>query len=222
MLRRNASKKRPSRPYRRRPLNIRRRPRLLRNVAAGRNVAIVREDFDFNVTAGQTFDFAFQLSKLQRAVFVAPNFQEYRVTGIKLMFKPKYDTFAGDATGAAVQLPYLWYINDYANVLPTTLSYSSLRSLGVKPIRFDDKTIVKTLKPAVVVLGAQTPGLPSIIRKSPFLPVNATPTGTWSLNDVVHYGSHFQITQMTPTDTQNYVVTAQVTVQFRRPAISQS
>lgn len=87
----------------------------------------------------------------------------------------------------------------------------------------DDRTIVKTLKPAVQLTTQNNAPpvtvLPSLIRKSPWMPTNATPLGTFLLNAVEHYGAHFLIQQMTPADQQVYVVTVEVSTEFRRPAV---
>ena len=93
--------------------------------------------------------------------------------------------------------------------------------MGVKPVRFDDKSLVRYMPPCVIMnstLSSPTV-LPAIIRKSPWLPTSSTNGGAFSLNDVVHHGAKFLITGITPADVSNYVVTVGVTVLFRKPLI---
>lgn len=93
--------------------------------------------------------------------------------------------------------------------------------MGVKPVRFDDKSITRYMPPCVIMnstLSSPTV-LPAIIRKSPWLPTSSANGGAFSLNNVVHHGSKFYITGVSPSDTSNYVVTVSVTVLFRKPLI---
>lgn len=160
------------------------------------------------------------MSSLLRAQQIAPFFQEYKITSVKLNFKPKWDTYPVDLANGQ-QLPYFLYTSDCASTVPNNLAYQDYISMGVKPVRFDDKSLVRYMPPCVIMnstLSSPTV-LPAIIKKSPWLPTSSTNGGTWTLNDVVHHGAKFQITGVSPSDTSNYVVTVGVTVLFRKPLI---
>lgn len=161
------------------------------------------------------------MSSLLRAQQLAPFFQEYKITSVKLMFRPKWDTFP--ATGLpAEQLPYLLYQTDCSSSVPNNINYSDFISMGVKPVRFDDKTITRYMPPCVIMNSTLSgPSvLPAIIRKSPWLPTSSSNGGPWTLNDVVHHGATFQITGVTPADLSQYQVTVGVTCLFRKPIIT--
>lgn len=212
--RRKASRPKKS-TYRRR--RTYRRSRALPNKRGIGNIATVKETYPLSLIAGSLTRFDFNITSLVRAKQVAQFYQEYRVTGIKFIFRPQVDTFP---SGGTQQLPYLWYMNDYARSLPNTLNFDQLASLGTKPIRFDDKSIMKTLKPAVILSAEpSTVLLPALIKKSPWLPTNATPTGSWTINSPVHNGALFGITKQDANDATEYIVDVQVSVEFRRPSL---
>lgn len=216
--RKSAPKRRTARPYVRRARKYAKR--LPRRAIRSSNFSTVHEEFNINVTANQTTPFVCQMSSLLRAQQLAPFFQEYKITSVKLMFRPKWDTFP--ATGLPnEQLPYLLWQTDCSSSVPNNIAYADFISMGVKPVRLDDKTITRYMPPCVIMnstLSSPTV-LPALIRKSPWLPTSSSNGGPWTLNDVVHHGATFQITGVTPLDVSNYVVTVGVTVLFRKPVI---
>lgn len=60
------------------------------------NYSRVHEEYDINVAAGSTTSFVQQIGSLLRAQQLAPYFQEYKITSVKLIFKPKWDTYPVD------------------------------------------------------------------------------------------------------------------------------
>lgn len=217
--RKSAPKRKSSKPYVRRARRSNAK-RLPRRAIRSSNFSTIHEEYSFGIQANTTTPFVVQMSSLLRAQQLAPFFQEYKITSVKLMFRPKWDTFP--ATGlAAEQLPYLLYQTDCSSSVPNNITYQDFISMGVKPVRFDDKTITRYMPPCVIMnstLSSPTV-LPALIKKSPWLPTSSTNGGPWTLNDVVHHGATFQITGVTPADVSNYVVTVGVTCLFRKPII---
>lgn len=218
--RRRSAPKRKSTVTRRRRLANRRLPR---RAIRSSNFSTIHEEFDINVTANTTQSFVTQLSSLLRAKQIAPFFQEYKIGSVKLNFKPKWDTYPVDLANGQ-QLPYFLYTSDCASTVPNSIAYQDYISMGVKPVRFDDKSLVRYMPPCVIMnstLSSPTV-LPAIIKKSPWLPTSSSNGGAWTINDVVHHGAKFLITGVSPADTSNYVVTVGVTVMFRKPLIQTS
>lgn len=218
--RKRAGKARSKPSYRRAPIRsgMRRVGRALAIRRPTSNFSRIHEEFDINVTANTTTAFVAQISQLLRAQQLAPYFQEYKITSVKFNFKPKWDTYPA---GNPSQLPYFLYTNDSASSVPNTIAYQDYIVMGCKPVRFDDKSLVRYMPPCVIMnstLSSPTV-LPAIIRKSPWLPTSSSNGGAFSLNDVVHHGAKFLITGITPADTSNYVVTVSVNVLFRKPLV---
>lgn len=183
----------------------------------------MHEEINVTVPAGATYSVSQVLSGLSRTMLLAPQFQEYKFTSVKLQIRPKWDTFPVDLTTAMTQLPYLFYIQDPANALSQTLAYSDYLALGCKPVRVDAKTIVRNMSPTVILNtpNIATPGAvyPAILKKSPWLATAAKPTtgGTWLPNDVEHHGARLYIAPASTADTTSYQVTISVVTMFRKP-----
>jgi len=128
---------------------ISRRPR-----GIATNTAAVRENFSTSVSDGVMTYFSTYLSDLtfNRAQAVAQNFQEYRIKYVKLTFRPSADTFAPAAGNI---IPQLYFQMNKYQALPTGASLQQLLDMGCRPIRFDDKNVVRAYKP-IVLLGADT------------------------------------------------------------------
>lgn len=135
------------------------------------------------------------------------------------MILPNRDTFISNGADSP---PNLYWINDYANALRNNMGEFDFQALGVKPIRVDDKIIKRTLKPSVVVVAAPVgTGLPSIMKKSPWMSTNSSSISspTWSANTTIHHGAKWLITN-TITPPVNYTVQVKATYQFRRPLLA--
>lgn len=207
--------KRPRRVYRK--SRVARRPRR----ALSSNYSRIHEEYDVTANANTTYAHVTQLSSLVRAKQIAPFFQEYKITSVKLIFKPKWDTYPVDLANGQ-QLPYFLFVNDPASTVPNNIAYQDYISMGAKPVRFDDRSITRYMPPCVIMNSpvTSTTVLPALIKKSPWLPTSSTNGGPWSINDVVHHGLKALITGVTPADTSQYVVTVGVTVLFRKPLIN--
>lgn len=201
--------------YRRRMM-YRRRNALARKSG---NYATIEETSSIPITAGLSYTVNESINAYARASQLAQAYQYYRITKIVFKFKPNYDTFlAPGAPGAQPTLPYLYWIYDRSDSLPV-MGAPQFEAVGVKPIRLDDKTVSKTLRPSVIVQSS-TLGVPSLGKISPWLPTNRDTTGaTFTINPVDHYGAVFYIGKMNPTDVQVYDVDVVATIQFKAPLV---
>lgn len=196
---------------------------MLRNVRNTGNYATVEETWTQSVQAGTPGDLKVQgltgNGAVYRAPLVAQAFQEYRITGLEFRILPLKDTFI--STGSDT-IPNLYWINDPMNALRNNMTETDFQTLGVKPVRVDDKIIKRTLKPTVIVVAApQGTGFPSIGKKSPWLSTNGgfTPVTTWSPSTVTHYGAKWLITNSFAGN-PSYAVQVTATYQFRRPLLA--
>jgi len=206
----STKRKSTRRPYRKRMM---RRINVL-NLKKTDNYATIEETFSMQATAGITFNTQITLADdFVRAQQLAKAFQFYRITSITMRFKPRYDTYT--TTGNS-ELPYLYFVYDRSNTLPP-LSIPQFEQVGVKPIRFDDKVIVKRYKPAV--MGESSGNLPAQFRISPWLPTNTDNTGAFQMSDVQHYGTVFVITKVNANDALDYDIDVTATIQFKAPLV---
>lgn len=171
-----------------------------------------------NVT-NQMYKFnTFQLADFPRAVQVAKAYQHYRITGIKLTFKPAYDNYY-DGQPVAVQKPNLYYMIDKPDAIPSTATLESLKQMGARPRAFDEKPIHVSWRPAVLSED-QNAGLGSIggqYKVSPWLTTNSNPgaPGVWTPSQVVHKGLMWYMEQGGGNTTVYLEV--EVQFQFKKP-----
>lgn len=188
------------------------------------NTAAVRENYTTSVPDGTMISLTNALNQptFDRAQSVAAAFQEFRIKYVKIIFKPSADTFT---PAAGNTIPQLYFqMNKYASV-PTNANLQTLLDMGCRPVRFDDKNIMRAYKPCVL-LGADTapPGFIVNAQKpltTPWLSTNAlaqNPAATWSPSAVEHLGCLFYVTKINPaTPTLNYTIDVELVFQFRRP-----
>lgn len=187
------------------------------------NTAAVRENFVVTVPDGQTTFFSFALSNatFNRSIAVAENFQEFRVKYCKMTFKPACDTYAYPGNGP---IPNLYFQYNKTNSILTTSTLQTLLDMGVRPVRFDDKNIVRAWKPTVLLGADQAPPATqmeaSSVKTTPWLSTNLfaqNPGSAWSPSDVQHLGAVFFVTRPNPATVTNYTVDVEVVFQFRKP-----
>lgn len=186
----------------------------MRNAPTG-SFASRAETYTLSTNAGQTYDLNnISLNSLVVAPKLAQLYQYYRITSVSMRIKPNHDTYT---SGAADQLPYLYFLYDKSGSLGV-ISGNNFIQCGAKPVRVDDKTIVRTWKPSVRVSGdnASVP----MFKTSPWMPTHDL-TGA-NLNAPPHLGAVWYITKVNPGDFQTYLIDVTVTVQFRKPLVSPS
>jgi len=134
---------------------------------------------------------SFNLSDYDRAVAIAKNYQRFRITGIKLTWKPEYDTFQA-GTGSSATKPYLYYMIDKSGSIPDNVTLEGLKQAGAKPHRFDEKPLSVSWKPSVLqeTSGAGFLAQGSGYKISPLLATSANPAsvGVWNPSTINHLG----------------------------------
>lgn len=213
-VRRKPSARRP----RRKPTMVRRRyarPNPLPRAPTG-SFATRVETISLPVTAGNVIDYGVSLATLPVNQKLASFYQYYRITSIQMRFKPNFDTYvSGGASGTGV-LPYLYFLYDKSGSLGI-LNANQFEQCGAKPIRMDDKTILRKWKPSVRISSQALVDPIPMFKSTPWIP---THLGTGVLNDAIqHLGAVFYVSKSNPTDGQVYDVDVTVTVQYRKPFI---
>lgn len=142
----------------------------------------------------------FQLADFPRAVTVASAYQHYRICGVKLTFKPAYDTYQQNAPGgpANTQKCNLYYMIDKSDGVPTNITLEGLKNLGARPKSFDEKPISVTWKPSVIFDAENTAlnGVAASYKISPWLSTNAnTAALNWNPSRVAHKGIKWYMEQ---------------------------
>lgn len=190
------------------------------------NTCAVRENYSVSLTDGAMTFVNIRLDQpgFNRSQAVAELFQEYRVKYVKLILRPSVDTWP---VGSG-PIPQLYFqLNKYASIA-NTATLANLLDMGCRPVRFDDKNIVRAWKP-IVLLGANngsgtTLATTASVKVSPWLSTNgfAGNPGSWILSDIEHYGAAFIVTKPSPTTpTIAYNMDVEVVFQFRRPLSNQ-
>jgi len=134
----------------------------------------------------------FNLADYARAAGIAQYYQRYRITGIKLTFKPEYDTFALNPAGPNIAKPNLYYMIDKSGSIPDNVTLEGLKQAGAKPHAFDEKPISVSWKPSVLneTQGAGLLAVGAGYKISPLLATDANPNnpGAWVASSVNHLG----------------------------------
>lgn len=156
--------------------------------------------------ANQIYAFTtFALSDFTRAAGIAQYYQRFRMVGVKVTWKPNFDTFALNAAapGTGYQKANVYYIVDKTASLPNNITLEGLKAAGAKPHALDEKPIFARWRPAVLeenLAGGQGAGGfsgPSGFQLSPWLSTNqaANNPNVWNANDTSHQGIKFYIEQ---------------------------
>lgn len=159
---------------------------------------------------------SFALADFPRAVQIAKAYQHYRITGIKLTFKPAYDTYA---QGGVLQKPNLYYIIDKGNSIPDGVTLEALKQMGARPHAYDEKPIHITWRPSVLTedLGAGG-AVPVQYKVSPWLSTNdGNDPALWNPSRVSHLGLKWYMEQ--PGGNSAVYVEAELQFQFKKPLL---
>lgn len=142
-----------------------------------------------------SFD-GFMLADFDRAVQIARNYQRYKMTGIKVTWKPVFDTYS---PATANQKPNLYFMIDKNGSIPDTVTLEGLKQAGARPRALDEKPLSVFFKPAVLGEARINAGIPQAASYvvSPWLSTNQNPTspGVWNPSEVSHQGLKWYIEQ---------------------------
>jgi len=162
----------------------------------------------------------FTLDQFAAAVQIARAYQFYRIKRVTFKFMPLADTFVA-AAGNSV--PQLYYMIDKSGSIPTNATLDSLKKMGAKPVRFDDKTITRGFAPSVLTVDTAAPGVfqSSQYRVSPWLSTNANALnpGAWVPSTIDHLGMFWCVQQeVFPVNQQvSYRCELTIEFQFKKP-----
>lgn len=192
-----------------------RKGRKVRNIAEKATLSCVRTLAQSVTNQTYVFD-NIQLGDFQRAVQVAQAYQRFRMTGVKVTFKPAYDNYS---QATPLQKPNLYYIIDKSGSIPDNFTLEGLKQSGARPVAFDEKPIHVMWKPSVLneTLNAAGAGSASGYKVSPYLATNgnATNPGAWIPSTVAHLGLKWYMEQGGGNTTIN--VEIEVQFEFTKP-----
>lgn len=186
------------------------------------NTASIRENYTVSLNDGTMnyFSVALGNSVFNRAQAVASNFQEFRIKYVKLTMKPSADTFP---LAAGNTIPQLYFQMNKYQAIPAGATLAQLIDMGCRPIRFDDKNVIRAWKPAVLLSADNTAvgtAVPGQVKITPWLSTNnnAGDPVSWQPSNVEHLGCVFFLTKANPaTPTVAFSVDVEVVFQYRRP-----
>lgn len=218
--RRQSSTRRPKRKsgYKRRSYRMGRRTIMPR--APTGSFASRAETYSIPATAGVVYDLNDLRINAQftAAPQLAALYQYYRITSVQWRLKPNFDTYVAPGVVAGnPQLPYLYFLYDKAGSLGA-LNSAQFEACGAKPVRVDDKTILRKWKPTVRLNDAQS-AVP-MFKASPWMPTYQTDGIT--PNAPNHLGAVWYVSKMSNTDAQVYDIDVTVTFQFKKPLVPAS
>lgn len=188
--------KRPAKAKSTKPAGKRRAARATSNVKDYASCSVVRTLADVYVN-NQMYSFDnFALADYDRAVSIARNYQRYRMTGIRVTWKPVFDTYS---PATANQKPNLYYMIDKNGSIPDTVTLEGLKQAGARAHRFDEAPLSVTFKPAVLGEARINAGIPQAATYvvSPWMSTAQNPTapGAWNPSEVSHQGIKWYLEQ---------------------------
>jgi len=179
----------------------RRRGRSSNAVTGGPDTARVTETYELPVTnINQPEEYVFEgIPVGTRAANVAPNFGLYRIARVTYTYKPLYDTYIPANNPAPLAnfittVPNLyWKMNRYGDA-PAAFDADFLREQGAKAKRLDDKAVVISYKPNILLAdaGAVAAGLnggSGQVKMTPWLSTDQqVGDNAFQLSRTQHYG----------------------------------
>jgi len=192
-----------------------RRRNTTRNVVDKASCSVVRTLTPGSTNTMYSFD-SFQLKDFDRAVQIAQGYQLYKMTGIKVTWKPEYDTFAA---GLGATKPFLYHMIDKSGSIPDNVTLEALKQAGARPRAFDEKPISVTFKPAVLnaVLNTVAGSTYGGYRVSPLLSTNQNATSNlpFIASAIAHQGLKWYIE--TAGSALNIIMEVEVQFEFYKP-----
>lgn len=164
-----------------------------------------------------------------RASSMAQIYGFYRIKKIIYTHRPLYDTYAAAAGGVAsyaTQIPSLyWQMNRYGDA-PAAFDANYMRSLGSKPNRLDDKNVVFSYSPNMLLVGEDNAGNnASQIKMTPWISTDTRPgDNTFTISTAEHFGHTLFVEAAAAGGAQGPVLNMDVKViyEFKTPRVPQS
>lgn len=189
------------------------------------NFASTVESVDYEqITTNTMYDNLISLSNYPRAIAIAPNFQWYRITEVKFIYKPLWNTYQGGpivigpSPNPTTVPQMIWIMNRNGTFGATTSR--DLLDQGAKPMKFTKDMSIK-YKPNTLTLSAYTGSDGSTLNNAAqlqwneWLPTQPVATAL----SVPYYGHQFLFQQDYPTGPNAIAdLTIQVRIEFKQPA----
>lgn len=162
-----------------------------------------------------------------RALAHAPEYALYRIAKVVFRYKPNFDTYTSNpgAVGGAgpVSVPTLyWKMNRFADA-PANFTSDDLRSLGAKPIRFDDQQKTVSYKPNILMAQATAGSVSGTVKMTPWLNTDDVPNAAaYAPSTTEHYGHFFLVECATNGNGATPVGTFDATIyyEFKNPRVT--
>lgn len=196
------------------------RRRTVRDVADVASLSVKRtiQAPDGNFRTNQMYEMRnVDLSAYERAVQVARAYQHYRIKKITLTLKPVYDTYQ-QAAGAASR-PNLYYMIDKSGSIPDNVVLDTLKQMGAKAHRFDEKPFTISWRPSVLTADQTAAGVTGSAQYKigAWLSTAERPMiAPWTPSVVDHLGVFWYVEQLFGGGTQ-YNAEVEVQFQFKKP-----
>lgn len=166
-----------------------------------------------------------QLIDYPRAVQVAAGYQHYRISKIRLTFKPTSDNFL--AAAGAVSKPNIYYMIDKSGAIPTNISLEGLKGMGARPKQLDEKNFTIEWSPSVLesvmyASGGVGASSASKYKISPWLTTTAdnVSPGAFVPSGVDHLGVYWYVDQLLNPIGFQYTCEVEVQFEFKKPLIN--
>lgn len=157
------------------------------------------------------------LASYDRAVQIAKGYQHFRIKKIALTLKPVYDTYQQAAGNAS--RPQLYYMIDKSGSIPANATLETLKQMGAKAHRWDEKPFTISWRPSVLTADTTAPGVvgSAQYKISPWLSTAARPLiAPWAPSTVDHLGVFWYVEQFFGGGTQ-YNAEVEVQFEFKKP-----
>jgi len=186
--------------------NIRRGRKGKKSIRRGRKTGLglsnscrITETFDVSgVLINQPYEYRVDgISAGTRAAEVAKAFGLYRIAQVMYTYKPYYDTYTPALIGSGnfpTTVPNLYWRTTRYGDAPAAFNDDYLKEMGAKAIRLDDKAVVVSYKPNILLAdaGAIAAGLnggSGQVKMTPWLSTDSQPgDGAFQLSSTIHYG----------------------------------
>lgn len=166
-----------------------------------------------------------QLTDYPRAVQAAAAYQHYRITKVRITFKPTSDTFI--AAAGSVSKPNLYFMIDKSGAIPTNVSLEGLKGMGARPRQLDEKNMSIQWSPSVLesvmyASGGVGAGSSSKYKISPWLTTTAqnVSPGAFVASGIDHLGIYWYVEQTLNPIGYQYQAEVEVQFQFKKPLIN--
>lgn len=158
-----------------------------------------------------------ELAAFERAGTIATGYQHFRIKKLTLTLKPVYDTYQ-QGVGLASR-PNIYYMIDKSGAVPTNATLETLKQMGAKAHRFDEKPFTISWRPSVLTADQTAIGVvgSSQYKISPWLSTNARPNQfPWLPSTVDHLGIFWYVEQLFGGGTQ-YNAEIEAQFEFKKP-----